>query len=141
MDDSGNTYSQTTKYNYSDLCSSTNTDCFVVLNVNWDMNSYSISYTLNDGTVSGNPTSYTIETANITLINPTRNYYTFTGWTGTGLSSATTSVTIPQGSTGNRAYTANWTAQTYPITFIEVKNVDVSFGSVIIDGAKVEFII
>ena len=32
--------------------------------------------------------------------------YSFTGWTGTGLSGKTTSVSIPQGSTGDRSYTA-----------------------------------
>ena len=50
---------------------------------------YKITYTLNSGSVSGNPTTYTIETATITLKNPTRTGYTFAGWTGTGLSSAT----------------------------------------------------
>ena len=43
---------------------------------------YSITYTLNSGSVSGNPTSYNIESATITLKNPTRSGYTFTGWTG-----------------------------------------------------------
>ena len=69
---------------------------------------YSISYNLNGGSVSGNPTSYTYATAAFTLKNPTRSGYTFTGWTGTGLSSASTPVTVPTHSTGNRSYTANW---------------------------------
>ena len=32
----------------------------------------------------------------------------FTGWTGTGLETATTDVVIPAGSTGDRSYTATW---------------------------------
>ena len=39
---------------------------------------------------------------------PTKTGYTFLGWTGTGLSAATKTVTISKGSTGNRSYTANW---------------------------------
>lgn len=74
--------------------------------------SYSISYTLNSGTVSGNPTSYTIESENITLKNPTRTGYTFTGWTGSNGSTAQTSVTITKGSTDNKSYIANWKANT-----------------------------
>ena len=69
--------------------------------------SYTISYNLDGGTVSGNPTSYTIEDA-MTLVNPTKDGYNFTGWTGTGLTEATTTVTIAKGSTGDRTYTANW---------------------------------
>ena len=78
------------------------------------VNQYTISYILNDGTVDGtNPTTYDVETSDITLINPTKIGYTFTGWTGTDLSSASTKVVIAKGSTGNRAYTANWTVNNY----------------------------
>lgn len=79
---------------------------------------YSITYTLNGGSVAtANPTSYNVTTAAFTLNNPTRTGYTFAGWTGTGLSAATKTVTVAKGSTGNRAYTANWTANTYTVTF------------------------
>ena len=72
--------------------------------------SYTISYNLNGGSVSGtNPAKYSSNSDAITLINPTRPYYVFAGWTGTGLSSPTMTVTIPAGSTGNRTYTATWT--------------------------------
>ena len=71
---------------------------------------YTIAYDLAGGSVaSPNPTSYTIESSAITLNNPTKTGYTFAGWTGTGLVSATTTVTIAAGSTGNRSYTATWT--------------------------------
>lgn len=85
---------------------------------NWEAVTYTISYDLAGGSVSGtNPASYTIESSAITLINPTRIGYTFAGWTGTGLDSATASVTIAAGSTGNRSYTATWTPITYTITY------------------------
>ena len=85
----------------------------------WEPVSYTISYNLNGGSVSStNPTSYTVESNTITLNNPTRNGYTFKGWSGTGLTGDTnTSVTIPKGSTGNRSYTANWTPITYTISY------------------------
>jgi len=58
-----------------------------------------------------NPTTYTSASSDITLNNPTREGWTFTGWTGTGLNGAQMTVTIAQGSTGHRHYTATWTAR------------------------------
>ena len=84
---------------------------------NWSLNTYTISYTLNGGNISGQKTSYDVTTEAFTLPTPTRTGYTFTGWTGTGLSSATKSVTVAKGSTGNRSYTANWSANGYTVSF------------------------
>ena len=76
----------------------------------WSLNPYSITYELDGGSVSGNPTTYNAETASFTLKSPTRTGYTFAGWSGTGLSgSANKTVTIAKGSTGDRSYTAHWT--------------------------------
>ena len=83
---------------------------------NWTAIEYTISYELNGGSAD-NQETYTIETEDITLNNPTRDGYTFTGWTGTGLTEKTITATIAQGSTGTREYTANWTANTYEIVF------------------------
>ena len=70
---------------------------------------YRIAYNLAGGEVKGeNPMQYTIESDAITLINPTRSGYTFRGWVGTGLSGQTMNVTIAEGSTGDRSYTAEW---------------------------------
>jgi len=84
----------------------------------WNINTYTIGYTLNGGTVSGtNQTSYNVESSAITLINPTKTGYTFKGWSGTELTGDTNqTVTIAAGSTGNRSYTANWTANQYQLT-------------------------
>ncbi len=81
----------------------------------WTPITYTITYTLNGGTVSGNPTSYTIESNNITLNNPTKTGYTFTGWTGSNGTTPSTSVTIATGSTGNKSYVANFEANVYKI--------------------------
>ena len=70
---------------------------------------YTITYDLAGGTAEGNPDTYTIETRTFTLKNPTKSGYTFTGWSGTGLTGEDNlTVIIPKGSTGNRSYTAHW---------------------------------
>lgn len=77
----------------------------------WVPISYTLSYDLAGGAVDpANPTTFTVESTEIVLANPTRARYDFAGWTGTGISEATTTVTIPPGATGNRSYTATWTA-------------------------------
>ena len=83
----------------------------------WTIVNYTIGYTLNSGSVSGNPTSYNVETATFTLKNPTRTGYTFKGWTGSNGNTPQTSVSIAKGSTGNKSYTANWTPENYTIGY------------------------
>ena len=78
--------------------------------------SYNITYDLDSGALAEgeeNPATYTVETETFTLHNPTRENYTFTGWTGTGLSEKTEQVTVAKGSTGDRAYKANWELTTF----------------------------
>lgn len=58
---------------------------------------------------TANPTIYKIGSDDITLNNPTKEGYVFTGWTGTDLNEATKTVTIRKGSTGHREYTATFT--------------------------------
>lgn len=73
----------------------------------WTPTAYTISYELGGGGIANNPTTYTIEQT-LTLSAPTRDGYTFIGWTGTDLTDTTMSVTIPLGCFGRRTYTANW---------------------------------
>ena len=89
---------------------------------NWVPTSYEITYNLVDGSLASgvtNPASYDITSATITLNNPTRFGYDFNGWTGTGITegTASTTVTIPLGSTGDRSYVASWTVSSI-LTFI-----------------------
>jgi uncharacterized repeat protein (TIGR02543 family) len=75
----------------------------------WSLNTYSITYDLDGGTAFGNPDSYTVESAAITLNEPTKAGYVFTGWSGTDLvGEDNLTVTIPAGSIGDRRYTAHW---------------------------------
>ncbi len=86
----------------------------------WTRINYNITYDLDGGALASgktNPATYTIETNNFTLNNPSKNGYTFVGWTGTGLDDKTTSVTVAKGSWGDRSYTANWNPNTYTITY------------------------
>ena len=70
---------------------------------------YNISYDLDGGTAT-NPATYTMESDAITLNNPVKTGYTFTGWSGTGLTGENNmTVTIAKGRTGDRAYTAHYT--------------------------------
>ena len=68
---------------------------------------YTITCDLNGG-IASNAAYYDMTMATFTLNNPTRAGYLFMGWTGSNGSTPQTTVTIAQGSTGNRAYTANW---------------------------------
>lgn len=85
----------------------------------WTPVNYNITYDLAGGKLEGgdNPGTYHIETPAFTLKNPVRAGYVFTGWSGTGLTGGSTKVTIAKGSTGDRSYTANWTANKYDITY------------------------
>lgn len=68
---------------------------------------YNISYNLNGGTLSSaNPTTYTIETSEFTLNNPTRNGYTFLGWAQDGKDGYVSGSKF--GTYGDREYTAHW---------------------------------
>ncbi|MBR5638706.1 MAG: BspA family leucine-rich repeat surface protein [Muribaculaceae bacterium] len=85
-----------------------------------DVNTYSITYQLNGGSLpsgQSNPTSYTDASPDITLNNPVREGYTFKGWTGNNGTTPEITVTIPTNSIGNRTYIANWEPINYSITY------------------------
>ncbi len=70
---------------------------------------YTITYHLDGGSNHpDNPSRYTTADT-ITLKDPTRDGYTFLGWTQEGVSSTPQKpVIIPAGTTGNLAFTAHW---------------------------------
>lgn len=98
--------------------------------------SYTITYDLNGGSVSGNPTSYTADILPITLKNPTRNGYTFTGWTGSNGNTLQKTVMISKGSTGNKSYTANWSKNQSAKTNIKGVQISLKKTSYVYDGKK-----
>ena len=95
-------------------------DGFYVFQLDRLVTTYHIKYTLVGGTMSGAPETYTENSADITLPQPTKAGYRFTGWTGTDLTAPTMEVTIPTGSKGDREYTANWERIQYFTVFYNV---------------------
>ena len=82
---------------------------------NWELTEYNITMDLNGGS-GQEKVVYTMTDEDFELPTPTRNGYEFVGWTGEDITTPQTSVKIPKGSTGNKAYTANWQVIEYTIT-------------------------
>ena len=85
----------------------------IEIEAQYDIIEYGITYDLNGGSLLStetNPEKYTVETDTFQLVNPSKNGYTFVGWTGTEIETRTTNVTIEQGTTGDKTYTANYSA-------------------------------
>ena len=82
---------------------------------NWELTEYNITMDLNGGS-GQEKVVYTMTDEDFELPTPTRNGYEFVGWTGERITTPQTSVKIPKGSTGNKAYTANWQVIEYTIT-------------------------
>ena len=77
-------------------------------------NYFSVDYVLNGGTNNDfNPTNYTIDTNRITLNNPIRTGYDFTGWTYNG----ETVTEIDPNWIDNITLIANWKIHDYSITY------------------------
>ena len=94
--------------NGSEVTSDTVVTGPITIKAKYNIIKYDITYNYDGGNAT-NPSKYTVEDE-ITLNNPTRNGYSFAGWTGTGISTAQSTVTIPVGSTGARSYVAHWSA-------------------------------
>ena len=88
---------------------------------NWTLDQYSISYDYAGGVSPStpNPTEYTVEDETVSIINkPTRKGYTFTGWTGSGITEPQQTIRWNAGDeTGDKAYTANWILDQYSISY------------------------
>ena len=85
----------------------------ITITAQYTINNYTISYDLKGGSLpqgKTNPTNYNIESDDITLNNPTKQGYTFIGWTGSNGEVANVNVTIETGSKGNKNYVANFSA-------------------------------
>ena len=116
-DGTGTAYSMATStYNAEDMATACGKDLstgdqVVTLYVNWEPTPYTITYNLDGGTNhESNPVTYTVESADITLQDPTKTGYTFNGWTGNGTTIPTKNLVLSHGSIENKTYTANWTA-------------------------------
>ncbi|MCF0115281.1 MAG: InlB B-repeat-containing protein, partial [Erysipelotrichaceae bacterium] len=127
----GYTFSKWEVTNYS--LNSKKYNASIDLKAKYSLTTYSITYNLNGGSVSSNPTTYTINDS-ITLNNPTKNGYTFTGWSGTDISGLSTNVAFSN-ATGDRTYTANWNGNSYTVTLdpnggsVSQTTIGVTYGS------------
>ncbi len=89
----------------------------ITLYARWKVIEYTITYDSGGGTNhTDNPLGYTIETPNITLQEATKTGYSFEGWYDSPAGGNKTTH-IAQGSTGNLALSARWTANTFTVTF------------------------
>ena len=108
------------------------TDADVNLIARWELINYAINYDLNGGINSpNNPLNYNYESNNIILSDPTRKGYTFIGWTFDSNNTPSKDVCIPQNSTGDKTFTANWQKNKYTISF------DVNGGNVLQNATQV----
>ena len=79
----------------------------------WSLNTYDIEYNLNGGTLpSGAPKTHTYGTET-ELPTPTKDGYTFAGWTDQNGNEVTSIPADAESAT----FTANWTANEYDITY------------------------
>ena len=84
-----------------------------ILNIYFKIVNYKIKYNLDGGKLnkeSKNPEEYNAKTPTFTLINPIKEGYIFTGWTGSNGKTPQDIVTISIGSKGDKEYKANWIA-------------------------------
>ncbi|MBR2165268.1 MAG: InlB B-repeat-containing protein [Paludibacteraceae bacterium] len=84
----------------------------------YNLVNYTITYNLNGGSNPGGaPTSFTVESATITLPTPSKTGYTFNGWYTNSSFTGDAVTQIAKGSYGNKEYWAKWTPITYSIHF------------------------
>ena len=89
-------------------------------------NYYSIDFDLNEGGWESGvevPKQFNVESEDIVLPAPVKIGYTFLGWTGSNGNEPELTVIIETGSTGNKAYVANWQVNQYTITFVDTGDV------------------
>jgi len=88
-----------------------------------DLTTFVIHYNLDNGSHQGNPTSYREDHAGFTINDPTRKGYNFDGWQekdefGDDIGTPVKGLTISAGTTGDKYYTAVWTAKTYTVKLV-----------------------
>jgi len=82
----------------------------------WTAITYSITYNLNGGSGTMTPTSYTVESASITLPVPSKNRYIFCGWYDNSGLTGSEVTSILHGSTGNKTFWAKWIENSFNLS-------------------------
>ena len=91
----------------------------IELTAKFNIITYNITYDLDGGSVSGNPTTYNVETETFTLKNPTKEGYIFLGWSENDSNDLSTTITITKGSIGDKTFKANFEITQYTVSFDE----------------------
>ena len=92
----------------------------VTVTAHWTAKNYSVTIAPNGGTGgSASPATYQISSSarTVALTRPTRAGYSFLSWTTTKGEVDDDTLTIPANTTGDITVTANWTANSYTVTF------------------------
>ena len=93
----------------------------LIIRAKYKLNTYSISYDL-DGGEATNPDSYTYESDDIVLQEPTKVNYLFEGWTGSNGETPQKNVIIPKNSVGDKNYKANYSKIKFDVTIQDGDN-------------------
>ena len=96
--------------NIDDISKINNKEIFA----SWQIESYTISYDLNGGSMSDYKSSYNVEES-FTLPIPAKTGASFIGWTGSNGDVAELLVNIPKGTTENLSFVANWSNNDYAV--------------------------
>lgn len=90
----------------------------ITATVDFTVHSYSITYNLDGGTNNtSNPANYTVESATITLADPSKDGYDFKGWyTDANFTEASKVTEIAKGTIGDQTFYAKWEAASYNVT-------------------------
>lgn len=83
----------------------------------WKKINYVIEYNTVGGILEANVTIYDVEDEDFTIPHPTKEGYTFTGWTGANGTTPEKDVIIKSGTTGNYKYQANWQVNYYNVNY------------------------
>ncbi|MBV1758754.1 MAG: InlB B-repeat-containing protein [Dethiosulfatibacter sp.] len=108
------------QYNSVDYTFSTMPAENITLTARWTTVDYAITYVLDGGiNHTGNPSSYNIESGNITLGDASgKTGYTFDDWyTEAEFTNKVPAIAISAGETGAKTFYAKWIANTYTIIF------------------------
>ena len=85
----------------------------ITLTAKWHPTPYRITCVLSGGK-GETPTSYSIESEDIVIENPTRIGYIFSGWLVGGKGDPVSQISIPKGSMGHRSFVATWKKCAHP---------------------------
>ena len=108
----------------------------ITLKPNFTITNYTLKYDLSDESAKKSVT-YNGLSQPMALPMPTRKFYTFKGWSGTGIEGITLApVEFPTGTTGNREYTAHWEAAYYPTVNPDPNDTEWHYGTFYYGGGK-----